>query len=84
MNPRVAAVHALPDYGLWLRFANGEERIFSVQPYLDYPVYRVLRDEGAFQLVSVFNGTVCWGEGDVDFDPDTLYIESVLASSLAV
>ena len=78
MNPRVTQVEAKAGSELLLTFTSGEQRRFSVMPYLDYPVYKPLQDDDLFQRVSVFNGTVCWGEGgEIDFDPDTLYLESV-------
>lgn len=84
MNPRVVKARAEKDGVLLLTFSNGEERQFSVLPYLDYPVYQPLKNQGVFEAVSVFNGTVCWGaNGEIDFDPDTLYLESMSVGTLA-
>jgi hypothetical protein len=60
-EPSCGKVRAGKNGVLLLAFSNGEERQFSVLPYLDYPVYHSLKNEGVFEEVSVFNGTVCWG-----------------------
>jgi len=81
MLPRVIKVNAEPDYKIELLFNNGETKQFNVRPYLDYTVYKPLKEVAFFFKVRVCNGTVCWGDKmDVDFDPDTLYLESVPVS----
>ncbi len=75
MNPRVKSVQALPDYKLELSFDNGQKGIFSVEPYLDYPVFSSLKDEATFRQVKAVMGFVSWN-GEIDIDPDTLYLES--------
>jgi hypothetical protein len=75
MTPDVIAVEALPDYRLALRFANGEQKTFEMKPYLDYPMYRPLRDQALFAKALVDYGTVVWSQ-DIDMAPETLYLES--------
>jgi len=75
MNPRVIDVKYESPYKLILTFTNGELREFDFSPYLDYPVYQVLKDEIFCRKAKVFNGTVIFDEV-TDFDPDTLYLES--------
>lgn len=75
MNPRVVDVVAEKNHILVLLFSNGERRRFDVSPYLHYPVFQPLVDEGFFRLAHADHGTVCWPT-DIDFDPDTLYLES--------
>jgi hypothetical protein len=58
-----------------ITFANGEEKIFDFGPYLSYPIYKPLKDEGFFKKAKILNGIVIWDES-TDFDPDTLYLES--------
>ncbi len=74
MNPRVKAVRYESPYKLNVTFLNGEVREFDMAPYLQYPVFENLQDESYCQKVSVNNGTVVWGD-EIDFDPDTLYLE---------
>ncbi len=75
MNPRVTIVKYENPYKLLLTFTNKEIKKFDFTKYLNYPVYEVLKDEGYCKKAKVFNGTVVWDDS-VDFDPDTLYIES--------
>ena len=75
MNPRVIAVKYESKYKTILTFSNKEVKEFNVSAYLNYPVYSPLKDENFCQKVQVYNGTVIWNDM-IDFDPDTLYIES--------
>ena len=75
-NPRVSQVRPLPNYELELTFTNGEQGLFDVKPYLEIGVFSELKEIGLFNSVKVFNGTVVWAN-DLDFGPDTLYLESV-------
>lgn len=76
MNPRVENVVYLGDNKLKIGFKNGECKIFDFTAYLGYPIYKPLESEAFAMQVHVQNGTVCWGN-QLDFDPDTLYLESI-------
>jgi hypothetical protein len=75
MNPRVKQVQYRAPYKLLLTFANDERKQFDLLPYLEYPIYSSLKDESYCRKAKVLLGTVAWDEA-VDFDPDTLYLES--------
>ena len=75
VNPRVLAVQYKTPYRLTLTFSNNEIKEFDFSSYLSYPVYNALKDETFCNKARVVNGTVAWDEV-VDFDPDTLYLES--------
>ena len=75
MNPRVRIVIYKSPHKLLITFDNEEVREFNYSNYLIYPVYEALRDENFSARAKVFNGTVVWDDS-VDFDPDTLYLES--------
>ena len=75
MNPGVKKVAYRSPYQLHIWFANGEEKLFSLQTYLDVPVYQKLRNEAFASKAYCFNGTVAWDDM-IDFDPDTLFLES--------
>ncbi len=79
MNPRVSNVVPLSNYRLKLQFTSGEMGIFSVTPYLNKGLFSELKDLSIFNAVRAFNGTVVW-PNELDFDPDTLYLESVKTS----
>jgi len=81
MNPRILQVLSADDgHTLTLQFANGETRVFDLSPYLVYPVFKPLRNIGFFKLARAAHGTVVWPQ-DIDFDPDTLYLESRMADT---
>ena len=75
MNPRITAVAARDNYTLLLTFTNGEIRYFDITPYLGYPAFEPLRQITFFKLARASHGTVAWPR-EIDFDPDTLYLES--------
>ena len=74
MNPRITAGTAHDDYTLLLTFTNEEKRHFDMTPYLGYPAFEPLRQIAFFKLARTSHGTVTWPK-EIDFDPDTLYIE---------
>ncbi|MBL8408728.1 MAG: DUF2442 domain-containing protein [Candidatus Accumulibacter sp.] len=71
----VSFVETDPDFGLVLTFVGGEQRRFDMRPYLDYPVFRRLKNQGFFSLARVDYGTVVW-PGNIDIAPETLYDRS--------
>ena len=79
VHPRVLAVQYKKPYKLILTFTNKEIKEFDFSNYLGYPGYNALKDEAFCNKARVVNGTVAWDEV-VDFDPDTLYLESKLVT----
>ena len=75
MNPRVAEVKYKHPYKLTLTLNNGELKEFDFVSYLNYPVYEKLKNPIFCSTVKVFLGTAVWDD-DIDFAPDTLYLES--------
>ena len=75
MNPRVKTVKILEDYTLELEFDNGERGHFSLKPYLDYPVFRPLKDISLFKKAKATMGFVSWNK-EIDLSHDTLYLEA--------
>jgi len=70
--PAVTSVTALPDYRLLLGFANGDQRVFDVRPYLDNGVFSALKDVSVFRSVRVNFDTIEWANG-ADLCPEVLY-----------
>lgn len=75
MNPRVIAVKVADNYQLLLEFTNKETKLFDVKPYLEFGIFKELKDLNYFNQVIVDFGTVSWNDRQ-DFCPDTLYLES--------
>ncbi|MGO9119510.1 MAG: DUF2442 domain-containing protein [Desulfomonilaceae bacterium] len=76
MYPAVKKVKPLDEYRLLLLFANGEERVFDVSPYLDIGKFTELRDISLFRSVVVKFDSIEWAN-HLDLDPEFLYEKSV-------
>ena len=75
MNPRVSSVAAMANLTLQLEFVDGRRAMFDVSPFVHFPVFECLKDPTYFSQATVNHGTVAW-PGGIDFDPDTLYLDS--------
>ena len=73
---KVIAVRANDDFSLDLKFNDGSIKRFDATPYLDYEVFRELKDLEYFKQVSLAFGTVQWAH-EQDISPETLYLEGV-------
>ena len=76
---KVTAVKANDDFSLDLRFSDGSVKRFDTKPYLDYEVFRELKDLNYFRKVDLAFGTVRWPH-EQDTSPETLYLEGVPVS----
>ncbi len=74
MNPRVKSVNPMQDYLLEIVFSNGEKKKFDLKPYLNFGLFKELKDFTLFQTAKEELGTVTWKNG-LDICPDTLYLE---------
>ena len=77
MNPRVSSVAAMPNFILQLEFVDGRRATFDVSPFLHFPAFEPLRETVYFSRAKVDHGTVAC-PGGIDFDPDTLYLDSTV------
>jgi hypothetical protein len=75
LNPRVKKVVSRSNYKLLIEFENGEKKIFDMRPYLDFGVFKELKNKSYFNKVRPFMGSIAWPHGQ-DVCPDTLYSES--------
>ena len=75
MNPRVKSVKALQNYLLEIVFNNDEKKKFDVKPYLNFGIFKELKNFTLFETATAKLGTVTWENG-LDICPDTLYLES--------
>jgi len=76
---KVTSVRANDDFSLDLQFNDGSVKRFDAKPYLDYEVFRELKNLSYFKRVGVAFGTVQWPH-EQDISPETLYIEGVVLS----
>lgn len=73
---KVISAKANDDFTLDLQFDNGKLKRFDVKPYLDFPVFRELKNLENFKQIKIVFGTVQW-KNEQDISPETLYLESV-------
>jgi hypothetical protein len=75
MYPAVCEVTANDDFSLKVVLDNGEKRLLDMKPYLDFGVFKRLRDYEKFKRARVAFDTIEWDEG-VDLDPEFIYEKS--------
>lgn len=71
---KVVQAKANKDFTLDLRFDDGKYKRFDIKPYLDFPVFRELKNIDYFENIKIAFGTVQW-QNEQDISPETLYIE---------
>ncbi len=71
----VKDVKPLDNYHLLLTFENGEKRKFDMKPYLEFGVFRELKDISLFKTVRTSFDTIAWAN-EADLDPEILYQKS--------
>jgi len=77
---KVLEVSANDDWTLDLKFSDGIIKRFDAKPYVEYEVFRELKDLNYFKQVTVAFGTVQWADEE-DISPDTLYLEGAQIST---
>jgi hypothetical protein len=82
MTPDVIKVKATPDYVIEAEFATGEMRRFDMRPYLEFPAFAALKEDGLFMRAHVAHGVVVWTES-IDLSPDTLYLRGLPCDDVA-
>ncbi len=76
----VKIVKPLPDYRIYVEIDDGRKGVFDLKPYLDFGVFRELRDVHYFNQVGIFFGAVTWPH-DQDIAPETLLAEMIPVES---
>ena len=69
-------VKPLPGYRIYVELENGQKGVFDLKPYLDYGVFRELKDVHYFNQVDIFLGAVTW-PNEQDIAPETLLAEMI-------
>ena len=72
---KIVAAKANDDSTLDLKFDDGSLKRFDAKPYLDYEVFRELKNLNRFKKIKIAFGTIQW-ENEQDISPETLYLES--------
>lgn len=69
-------VKALEDFLLYIKFQNGEKKIYDMKELLKFDYYKNLRDREIFKTVCVYGITLKWSTGE-DIAPEKIYFDSV-------
>jgi len=70
----VKVVKPLSGYRIYVEIEDGRQGIFDMKPYLDFGVFRELKDEHYFNQVGIVFGAVTWPH-EQDIAPETLIEE---------
>ena len=75
MYPAIREVVTNKDFSLSIVLDNGEKRFLDMKPYLDFGVFKKIRDYEKFKRVRVAFDTIEWAEG-IDLDPEFVFAKS--------
>ena len=53
-EPKPLEVKALKNYLIYIRFENGEEKIYDMKEDLEYPFFRNLKDIEKFKRIKIY------------------------------
>lgn len=70
---KISGVRPMDGNKLWVRFANGEVKIFDFSPLLESPAFQPLKDQEIFKSVYIDYGVTVWNDGAIDIAPEYLY-----------
>jgi hypothetical protein len=76
MLPNIIKVSPLADYTLAIEFDNGEKGILDMKEYLEFGVFKKLKDLSEFSRVKIVFDTIEWDSGP-DLDPEFIYNKTV-------
>jgi hypothetical protein len=71
---KVIEAKAENDFSLILKFNDESVKRFDMKPYLDYEVFKPLKNLEYFKRIRIAFGTVQWSD-EQDISPETLYLE---------
>ena len=72
MSLKIARVEVKPEHKLYVRFKNGQARLFDMKPYLNKGVFKELKNESYLRKVRIIWGGLEWPH-EQDLSADTLY-----------
>lgn len=74
-EPRPCEVKALQNFLIYVKFKNGEEKIYDMKRNFKYSFYKKLQDIYNFKKVKIFGINIEWETGE-DIAPENLYNDS--------
>lgn len=76
IEPIPDKVMALEGFLLYIKFKNGEEKIYDMNELLKFDYYKNLRDREIFKTVKTCGVTLKWETGE-DIAPEKIYFNSI-------
>lgn len=76
---KISGVRPLENYKLWVRFNNGEAKVFDFSKELDSVAFSPLKDKAVFNSVYIDYGVTVWNNGEIDIAPEYLYKNGIAA-----
>ena len=76
MNLQVAKIEVQSKHKLYVKFNNGQTKLFDMKPYLNRGVFKELKNESYLKKVRVIWGGVEWPHKQ-DLSSDTLYYRGI-------
>lgn len=76
---KISGVRPMDNYQLWIRFNNGEAKIFDFSKELDAPAFLPLKNKDVFNSVYIDYGVTVWNDGEIDIAPEYLYEHGIPA-----
>ena len=68
------SIHFIDEYKIECEFEDGNRGILDITQYLDRGgVFEKLRNNEYVKNISVINGVLAWGNGEIDIAPETIY-----------
>lgn len=78
-TPDIIEVKALKEYFIYLKYANGEEKVYDMRSLAENIAYfSKLKDRKYFENVKPRGDTIEWANGE-DVAPESLYFNSISA-----
>ena len=72
MYPSITKVSPQKGYALKIQFDNGESGTLDMKQFLDFGVFKRLKDYSVFNNVRISFDTIEW-EAGIDLDPEFIY-----------
>lgn len=72
----IKEVKPLDNYQLILTFENGEKRKFDMNPFMDFGIFKELKNPALFATAKPAFDSVEWAN-EADMDPEILYQNSI-------
>lgn len=79
---KISGVRPMDGHKLWVRFLNGETKVFDFTPLLNTPAFQPLQNIETFRSVYIDYGVPVWNDGDIDIAPEYLYQNGVSFDSI--